>query len=113
MLEARAQARYVRIAPRKVRVVLDLIRGKNVDEALNILRFTPRASSKVIEKLVMSAAANAENNHDMNRDALYITECYADQGPIIKRYRPRAMGRASSIQKKTSHITIKLKEKEG
>lgn len=113
MLEARAQARYVRIAPRKVRVVLDLIRGKNVDEALNILRFTPRASSKVIEKLVMSAAANAENNHDMNRDALYITECYADQGPIIKRYRPRAKGRASSIQKKTSHITIKLKEKEG
>jgi large subunit ribosomal protein L22 len=112
-LEAKAQARYVRIAPRKVRSVLDLIRGKRVEEALNILRFTPRASSYPLEKLLLSAAANAENNHDMNRDALYVHECYADQGPIIKRYRARAQGRAASIQKKTSHITIILKEKEG
>ena len=112
-MEARAQAKYVRIAPRKVRAVLDLIRGKEVDDALNILRFTPKASSTVLEKLLLSAAANAENNKDMNRDALYISECYADQGPTIKRYRPRAMGRAASIQKKTSHITIILQEKEG
>jgi len=112
-VEARAQAKYVRIAPRKVRLVLDLIRGKEVADALNILRFTPRASSVVLEKLLRSAAANAENNHNMNKDTLYISECYADQGPIIKRYRPRAMGRASSIQKKTSHITIILQEKEG
>jgi len=112
-LEARAQARYVRIAPRKVRIVLDLIRGKKVDEALSILRFTPKAASPILEKLLRSAIANAENNFNMNRDALYISQCYADQGPILKRYRPRAQGRAFSIHKKTSHITIVLKEKEG
>jgi large subunit ribosomal protein L22 len=112
-LEARAKARYVRIAPRKVRMVLDLIRGKQVAEAFMILRFTPKAASHPLKKLLNSAAANAENNYDMNRDALYISECYADQGPIIKRYRPRAQGRAASIHKKTSHITIVLKEKEG
>jgi large subunit ribosomal protein L22 len=112
-LEARAQARYVRIAPRKVRIVLDLIRGKQLTEALMILKFTPKAASHLLEKLLRSAAANAENNYDMNGDALYISECYADQGPIIKRYRPRAQGRAASIHKKTSHITIILKEKEG
>jgi large subunit ribosomal protein L22 len=111
-LEARAKARYVRIAPRKVRIVLDLIRGKQVAEALTILKFTPKAASNPLKKLLNSAAANAENNFDMNRDALYISECYADQGPIIKRYRPRAQGRATSIHKKTSHITIILKEKE-
>lgn len=112
-MEARAQARYVRIAPRKVRIVLDLIRGKKVDEALSILRFTPKAASPILEKLLRSAIANAENNFNMNRDALYISQCYADQGPILKRYRPRAQGRAFSIHKKTSHITIVLKEKEG
>ncbi|HHV18265.1 MAG TPA: 50S ribosomal protein L22 [Thermoanaerobacterales bacterium] len=112
-MEARAKARYVRIAPRKVRIVLDLIRGKQVAEALTILKFTPKAASNPLKKLLNSAAANAENNFDMNRDALYISECYADQGPIIKRYRPRAQGRATSIHKKTSHITIILKEKEG
>nr|WP_059031764.1 50S ribosomal protein L22 [Tepidanaerobacter syntrophicus] len=112
-VEARARARYVRIAPRKVRVVLDLIRGKKVDEALSILQFTPKAASETLEKLLKSAAANAENNFDMDKDALYIAECYADQGPILKRFRPRAQGRAASIHKKTSHITIVLKEKEG
>ena len=112
-LEARARARYVRISPSKVRVVLDLIRGKHVDEALTILRFTPKAASPLLEKLLRSAIANAENNFDMNRDALYISQCYADQGPIMKRYRPRAQGRVYSIHKKTSHITRVLKEKEG
>jgi len=112
-LEARAQARYVRISPRKVRIVLDLIRGKKVDEALKILRFTPKAASPLLEKLLRSAIANAENNFNMNRDALYISQCYANQGPILKRFRARAQGRAFPIHKKTSHITIVLKEKEG
>lgn len=112
-MEAKAQARYVRIAPRKVRVVMDLIRGKKLDEALTILRFTPKSASKILEKVVQSAAANAQNNHDMNRDALYIDKCYVDQGPTLKRFRPRAQGRAAMIHKKTSHITVILKEKEG
>ncbi|MDI3533695.1 MAG: large subunit ribosomal protein [Thermosediminibacterales bacterium] len=112
-MESRAVARlrYARIAPRKVRIVLDLIRGKNVDEALSILRFTPKAASKILEKLVKSAVANAENNHDMARDSLYIAEAYADQGPTLMRFRARAMGRAARIRKKTSHITIVLEEK--
>lgn len=112
-MEAQAVARYVRIAPRKVRIVLDLIRGKDVDEALNILRFTPKAASKILEKLVKSAAANAENNHNMKRDNLYIAKAFADQGPTLKRFRARAMGRAARIRKRTSHITVILKEKEG
>jgi len=112
-VEARAQARYVRIAPRKVRIVLDLIRGKKVDEALNILQFTPKRASKIVEKLIRSAVANAENNHNMNPDSLYIYRCYADQGPTLKRFRARAFGRAAMIRKKTSHITVVLKEKEG
>jgi len=112
-LKAKAEARYVRIAPRKVRVVMDLIRGKQLSEALNIVRFTPKAASPVLEKLLLSAAANAENNYEMNRDALYVAECYADQGPTLKRFRPRARGRATMIRKKTSHITIILEEKEG
>jgi large subunit ribosomal protein L22 len=112
-MEAQAVARYIRIAPRKVRIVLDLIRGKHVDEALSILKFTPKAASKILEKLVKSAAANAENNHDMNRDNLYIAKAYADQGPTLKRFRARAQGRAARIRKRTSHITIILMEKEG
>jgi len=112
-LEAKAQARYVRIAPRKVRIVLNMIRGKKLDEALNILRFTPKAASKILEKVVKSAAANAQNNYDMNPDALYIYKCYVDQGPTLKRYRARAQGRAAEIRKRTSHITVILKEKEG
>ncbi|WP_422448642.1 50S ribosomal protein L22 [Thermoanaerobacterium sp. DL9XJH110] len=112
-MEARAQARYVRIAPRKVRVVMDLIRGKKLSEALTILRFTPKAASRIIEKVLLSAAANAENNHDMNRDALYVARCYVDQGPTLKRLRPMPMGRAGLIRRKTSHITVVLREKEG
>lgn len=112
-MEAKAQARYVRIAPRKVRVVMNLIRGKKLDEVLTILRFTPKAASKMLEKLVKSAAANAQNNYEMNRDALYIDKCFVDQGPTLKRYRPRAQGRAAMIRKRTSHVTVILKEKEG
>lgn len=112
-MEAMARARYVRIAPRKVRVVMDLIRGKRISEALSILKYTPKSASKVLEKVLLSAAANAQNNHDMDKDALYISKCYVDQGPTLKRFMPRAQGRAASIHKKTSHITVILEEKEG
>lgn len=107
-------ARYVRIAPRKVRLVADLIRGKRVDEALAILRLTPRSASPVLEKLLNSAVANAEHNFEMNPDDLMIGKIFVDEGPTLKRFRPRAQGRASRINKRTSHITIVLTEnKEG
>ena len=111
-MEARAIAKYVRMSPMKVGVVLDLIRGKNVDEALAIVKFTPKASSEVIEKLLKSAIANAENNHDMKHEKLYVAEIYANQGPTLKRIRPAAKGSAVRIRKRTSHLTIVLKEKE-
>jgi large subunit ribosomal protein L22 len=111
-VEARAIARYVRISPRKARLVLNLIRGKNVDEALAILKFTPKKASKIVEKVLKSAIANAENNHNMNRDNLYVAKAVADEGPTMKRVLPRAMGRADIMRRRTSHITIVVKEKE-
>ncbi|MDK2794006.1 MAG: large subunit ribosomal protein [Caldanaerobacter sp.] len=111
-MEARAIARYVRISPRKARLVLNLIRGKNVDEALAILKFTPKKASKIVEKVLKSAIANAENNHNMNRDNLYVAKAVADEGPTMKRVLPRAMGRADIMRRRTSHITIVVKEKE-
>ncbi|ABY92174.1 LSU ribosomal protein L22P [Thermoanaerobacter thermohydrosulfuricus] len=111
-MEARAIARYVRISPRKVRLVLNLIRGKHVDEALTILRFTPKRASGIVAKVLKSAIANAENNHGMNRDNLYVAKAVADEGPTMKRVFPRAMGRADIMRKRTSHITIVVKEKE-
>ena len=110
--EARATLKYARISSRKVKIVADLIRGKNVDEALAIVKFTPKASSDIIEKLLKSAIANAENNHGMKHEKLYISEIYANQGPTLKRIRPAAKGSAVRIRKRTSHITIVLKEKE-
>lgn len=110
-MEARAIAKYVRISPRKVNVVLKLIRGKDVKEALAILKFTPKAASDIITKIVNSAVANAENNHEMNADNLYIAETYANQGPTLKRFQPHAHGRAFRINKRTSHITVVVKEK--
>ncbi|HHY13588.1 MAG TPA: 50S ribosomal protein L22 [Thermoanaerobacterales bacterium] len=112
-MEARAVARHIRIAPRKVRIVLDLIRNKDVDEALAILQFTPKAASPIVYKLVNSAVANAEHNYNMDRDNLYISQVYADEGMTLKRFRARAQGRAAMIRKRTSHITVVLKEKEG
>ena len=109
---ASATLKYSRISARKVKIVADLIRGKNVDEALAIIKFTPKASSDIIEKLLKSAMANAENNHDMKSEKLYIAEIYANQGPTLKRIRPAAKGSAVRIRKRTSHITIVLKEKE-
>ena len=104
----RAIARYIRISSRKVKIVIDLIRGKGVKEAEAILRYTPKAATEPVLKLLNSAVANAENNLELNRDDLYVAEVYANQGPTLMRYRPRAHGRASRIRKRTSHITIVL-----
>ena len=109
-LEAKATLRYARISSRKVKIVADLIRGKKVDEALAIVKFTPKASSEIIEKLLKSSIANAENNHGMNRGNLIVSEIYANQGPTLKRIRPAAKGSAVRIRKRTCHITIVVKE---
>ena len=109
--EAVASLKFARISARKVKIVADLIRGKDVDEALAIVKFTPKASSEIVEKLLKSAIANAENNHEMKRESLYVAEIYANQGPTLKRIRPAAKGSASRIRKRTSHITIVLKER--
>lgn len=110
VLEATATLRFARISARKVKIVADLIRGKKVDEALAIVKFTPKSSSEILEKLLKSAVANAENNHGMNRGNLVVSEIYANQGPTMKRIRPAAKGSAVRIRKRTSHITIKLRE---
>ena len=110
VLEATATLRFARISARKVKIVADLIRGKKVDEALAIVKFTPKASSEMIEKLLKSAIANAENNHGMNRGNLVVSEIYANQGPTMKRIRAAAKGSAVRIRKRTSHITIKVRE---
>ena len=108
----RAQAKYVRSSARKARLVCEHIRGKGVDEARAILRYTPRAVARDWSKLLESAVANAEHNHELVGDDLRVSEAYADEGPTLKRYRPRAMGRATRIRKRTSHLTIKLTPKE-
>ena len=110
MPKAEATLKYARISSRKVKIVADLIRGKKIDEALAIVKYVPKASSEIIEKLLKSAIANAENNHDMSHEKLYISEIYANQGPTLKRIRPAAKGSAVRIRKRTSHITIKLRE---
>ena len=110
--KAVATLKYARISSRKVKIVADLIRGKNAEDALAIVKFTPKASSEIIEKLLKSAMANAENNHGMNVSKLYVAEIYANQGPTLKRIRPAAKGSAVRIRKRTSHITIVLREKE-
>ena len=110
--EACATLKYARISSRKVKIVIDLIRGKSVDEALAIVKFTPKAASEIIEKLLKSAIANAENNHGMNSSNLYVDQIYANQGPTLKRIRPAAKGSAVRIRKRTSHITIILRERD-
>ena len=110
-MEAKAILRYVRISPRKVGIVCDLIRGKSVAQATAILMATPKAASEPLLKLLKSAAANAENNHGMDPEKLYVAEVYATGGPILKRIMPRAQGRANRINKRTSHVTIVVKER--
>ena len=107
----RATAKYIRVTPRKVKIVVDLIRGKQVDQALAILAYTPKSAAPVVEKLLNSAIANAENNLEMDRSSLYVAEAYANQGPTLKRYWARSHGRADMIKKHTSHITIVLDQK--
>ena len=111
-MEAVAKVTHVRIAPRKVRIVIDLIRNKPVGVAIGILKNTPKAASPVVEKLLKSAMANAENNYDMDVSRLYVAECGVCQGPTLKRIRPRSKGRAYRINKKTSHINLVLRESE-
>jgi large subunit ribosomal protein L22 len=106
-----AHAKYVRISSRKVQIVVDLIRGKNVDDALAILKFTPKASSPVVEKLLNSAIANAVNNNEMDRSTLFVAEVYANPGPTLKRWIARSRGSASPILKRTSHISVVLDQK--
>ena len=110
-MKAKAVAKYVKMSPSKLKPVCDLVRGKDLNEALTILKFTPGKGSQIVEKVVQSAAANAENNHEMNPDALYVAEIYANKGPTMKRVRPRAQGRAYRIEKQMSHITVVLDEK--
>ena len=110
-MEAVANLRYLRISPRKVKIVLDLIRGKSVAQATAILMQTPKAASEPLMKLLKSAAANAENNFSMDPAKLYVSEVYATPGPILKRIMPRAQGRAYRINKRTSHVTIAVSER--
>lgn len=110
--EAKASLKYIRMSPRKMKVVLDLVRGKNTIEANAILRHTPRMATEPIMKLLNSATANAENNFGMDPSNLYISECFASEGPTLKRIRPRAKGRAVRINKRTSHVTMVLRERE-
>ncbi len=111
-MESRAQAKMVRISSRKVKLVIDLIRGKNIGEAFAILRLTPKAASPVVEKILKSAVANAEHNFNMDVEKLYVKEVYVGEGPTLKRFRPRAQGRATQILKRTSHTTVVVAEKE-
>ncbi|NLP26221.1 MAG: 50S ribosomal protein L22 [Clostridiales bacterium] len=111
-MEAKAILRNVRISPRKVQIVLDLIRNKSTEVALATLKYTPKAACEPLEKLLKSAMANAENNHNMDINNLYVSECFVCPGPVMKRIMPRAQGRAFRILKRTSHITIVLKENE-
>ena len=111
-MEAKAIAKYVRMSTIKLIPVTALIRGKNLEEALNILKFTPGRGAELVEKVVKSAAANAENNHSMNPDNLYIAEVFANKGPTMKRWRAGSKGRAFPILKRTSHIGVTLREKE-
>jgi large subunit ribosomal protein L22 len=112
-MEARAVARYVRVSPRKARLVVDLIRGKKIDDARAILKFSPRAAAEIVEKVLNSAVANAERNLHLNADELIVGSTFVDEGPTLKRIRPRAMGRAFRINKRTSHITVIVKQREG
>ena len=107
---ARSTARYVRITPQKARRMIDLIRGLPASEAQTVLRFAPQAASETVGKVLASAIANAENNHGLNADILVVSSAYVDEGPTLKRFRPRAQGRAFRIRKRTSHITVVVSE---
>ena len=110
-MDVKATAKTVRYTPRKVRLILDMVRGKSVEEAMAILKFTPNQAAGAVSKVVKSATANATHNHQMDENTLYIKECYADEGVVLKRFMPRAKGNAASIMKRTSHITVVVSER--
>jgi large subunit ribosomal protein L22 len=113
MAEVRAAGRFVRVPPRKARLVVDMVRGKDINQALSLLKFTPKYAARVVEKVLRSAMANAQHNHGVkDLDSLYVKEAFVDAGPTLKRFQPRAMGRATPIRKRTSHVTIVLEERE-
>ena len=111
-MEARAIARYVRVSPRKARLVVDLIRGKSAEEAATVLRFTDKGAAEVVGKVLASAVANAQNNLKIRPETLFVSEAFVNEGPTLKRIRPRAMGRAFQIRKRTSHVTVVVKQRE-
>ncbi len=111
MGEARAVGRYIRVSPRKARAVTELIQQKPVEEAMNLLEFNPKRAAKFVKKVLHSAVANAEFNHRLDKSKLYVVAAYVDGGPTLKRYRPRAMGRATLIRRRTSHITVVVGER--
>lgn len=110
-MEARAIAKYIRVSPRKMKPIADLVRGKNVKEALAILKYTPRKGARIFLKVMNSAVANAENNHEMALDNLYVAQIYANQGPVMKRFKAGSMGRANPIKHRTSHVGVAVAEK--
>lgn len=110
-MEARAIAKYVRVSPRKMKPIADLVRGKNVKEALAILKYTPRKGARIFLKVMNSAVANAENNHEMALENLYVSQIYANQGPVMKRFKAGSMGRANPIKHRTSHVGVAVAEK--
>jgi len=105
-LEARAVEKFIRISPRKLRYIADIVRNKSVEEAVDILTFTPKKAAVIVKKAVESAAANAAENHDMDEDGLVVKKIYVNEGPVLRRFRPRARGRATRIRKRTSHLTV-------
>lgn len=111
--QALAKAKNVRMSPRKVRIVVDIIRGKDVAEALAVLSFMPKRAAEIVAKVIKSAAANAEHNMDLDRDRLYVAQAYVDAGPTLKRFQPRQRGQAFEIKKRSSHITVVVREREG
>ena len=111
-MEVKATAKTLRIPPRKARLVLDLIRGKNAEEAAAILKFTPNEAAEAIAKVLKSAVSNAVNNNEMDEEKLYVKACYANEGVTLKRFMPRAKGSASAIHKRTSHITVVVDERD-
>ena len=110
-MKAKAIAKYVRMSPMKIGIVLDLIRGKNANEALAILKYTPKDAAVVVSKVLQSAVANAEDKYSLEKDKLYVSEAYAGQGPTLKRFQPHSQGRAFSIKKRSSHVTIVVEER--
>ena len=112
-MDAKAVEKYIRMSPRKIRYVVDLIKSKSIEDAIDILSFTPRRAATVVKKAIQSAMANATENHDMEEDDLFISKILVNEGPTLKRFRPRARGRATRIRKRTAHLTVYISDGKG